>query len=158
GSCGVQDGGRVTMTIPDDWPLPSNALGTAGYTSSSLARPALAGRTITVTVTGSGLAPGQKLTISYALASAPANPRTATFKLSEQSGRSGTLTPISPAKVTVTRPGTMIVRPARVRAAQRAALVFTYTAGGAGLAPSGEVTLRVPRGWPRPSAAHRSAG
>jgi hypothetical protein len=159
GSCGVPNGGEVTMTIPDDWPRPSNGHGTAGYTSSSLfGPPALAGRTVTVTVTGGRLAPGQPLTISYAAARAPATPRADMFKFSEQSSGSGTLAAIGPVTVNVARPGTMIVRPARVRAAQRTALVFTYTAGGAGLAPSGEVTLRVPRGWARPSTAHGRAG
>jgi len=162
GSCGVQDGGQVTVTIPNDWPSPSATPGTAAYTSSSLfGPPALVGRTVTVTVTGSGLAPGQALTIRYASARAPAAARTDTFTFSERSSGVGTLTAIAPGTVSVTPPdgvGTMIVQPARVSAAQHAVLVFTYTAATAGLAPSGEVTLAVPHGWARPSRARGRAG
>src|SRR5262249_22238281 len=113
---------------------------------------------------GGGIAPGHVLRIWYASARAPATARTDEFTFSERSSRSGTLTAIRPATVKVsTRPppdgvGTMTVRPARVMAAQRATLVFTYTAAKAGLEPSGEVTLRVPRGWARPVKAHGRAG
>ena len=52
----------------------------------------------------------------------------------------------------------MTVTPVQVTAGRPSTLRFTYTAGAAGLSPSGEVTVAVPGGWTAPSPARRQAG
>ena len=52
----------------------------------------------------------------------------------------------------------MTVTPVQVTAGRRSTLRFTYTAGAAGLSPSGEVTVAVPGGWTVPSAGPGQAG
>jgi hypothetical protein len=52
----------------------------------------------------------------------------------------------------------MTVTPVQVTAARPSTLRFTYTAGAAGLSPSGEVTVVVPAGWTAPSPAPGQAG
>ena len=56
------------------------------------------------------------------------------------------------------RTGTMTVSPVTVTASRPGTLTFTYRAPAHGLAPSGEVTLLVPRGWTPPSPAPGTAG
>lgn len=176
GSCGVQDGGQVRVTIPDDWPSPSPSPGTPGCASPSpFGAPVLHGRTVTVTVADGGIAPGHAGMITCAWATAAPTVGPDLFRASEKSAPSGTLTAINSVTVSVTPatsppdgnggsvspsplPGTMIVRPELLTAGHRARLIFTYTAPGAGLAASGAVALAVPPGWARPQMTSGKAG
>jgi hypothetical protein len=54
--------------------------------------------------------------------------------------------------------GIMTVTPTQVTAARPSTLRFTYTAGRAGLARSGEVTVQVPPGWTAPSQRRGQGG
>jgi hypothetical protein len=184
GVCGVQDG-VVTVEVPPGWTPPSATAGTAGYATSSLGPQSLAVSGATITVRAVTLAPGQALTITYGAATAPGSATTSTFTSSEQSTDAGTLTPLpssppvvvqpSPSPSVTTSPsspatgtggpgpghtpaGTMTVSPGTVVSSHPGTLIFTYGAGAAGLAPSGEVTLTVPPGWTPPSRAPGTAG
>jgi hypothetical protein len=103
---GLSPSGAVTVQIPAGWTVPSLRPGQAGYASSSRGRLSVSGRLIIVA--GTAMHSGQKLTITYAHATAPSSAGVSTFVTSQrQDGTSGldTLT-VSPA-VTVA-----LIRPA----------------------------------------------
>ena len=153
GGCGLGPDGTVGVTVPGGW-TPSG----------------------TVMVPAANLPPGTSVSFSYGPAQASsAGP--ATF-VAWQSGAGGPqqelvsspVVTVTPAGVIVTPPpppppppppggaGTMTVTPMQVTAVRPSTLRFTYTAGAAGLSPSGEVTVVVPAGWTAPSPARRQAG
>ena len=152
GSCGLGSDGMVGVTVPGGW-TPAG----------------------TVMVPAANLAPGTPVSFSYGPAQASsAGP--ATF-VAWQSGTGGPqqdlvsspVVTVTPAGVVVTPPppppppppggaGTMTVTPMQVTAARPSTLRFTYTAGTAGLSPSGEVTVVVPAGWTSPSPTRGQAG
>ena len=153
GSCGLGPDGMVGVTVPGGW--------------------APAG---TVMVPAANLAPGTAVSFSYGPAQASSAGQ-ATF-VAWQSGAGGPqqdlvsspVVTVTPAGVVVTPPpppppppppggaGTMTVTPVQVTAGRPSTLRFTYTAGAAGLSPSGEVTVAVPAGWTAPSPAPGQAG
>jgi hypothetical protein len=153
GSCGLGPDGMVGVTVPGGW-TPAG----------------------TVMVPAANLAPGTPVSFSYGPAQASSAGQ-ATF-VAWQSGAGGPqqdlvsspVVTVTPAGVIVTPPpppppppppggpGTMTVTPVQVTAARPSTLRFTYTAGAAGLSPSGEVTVVVPAGWTAPSPAPGQAG
>jgi hypothetical protein len=186
GSCGVQSGGVITLTVPDGWTPPTTASGQDGFTTSAGGGPPAVSSPMTITVPVGNLGPDGTVSIDYDMARVPGSPGEYVFNAAEQSGADGTLTALaaSPA-VMVTAPpppphpggagqgtvtlaprppvhrggaGQMTVRPAQVAASGSSTLTFSYIAPEAGLSPSGQVTVRVPAGWTAPSRRPGQAG
>jgi hypothetical protein len=185
GSCGMEAGGMITLTVPDGWTPPTTASGQGGFTTSAGGGPPTISSPLTITVPVGTLGPDGAVSIDYDLARAPRDPGEYVFDAAEQSGTGGILTALaaSPAVrvtvpsgpqggglVTVTSPppsrpavhrgstGQMTVRPGRVAASGRSTLTFSYTAPDAGLSPSGTVTVQIPAGWTAPSLRPGQAG
>jgi hypothetical protein len=183
GSCGMEAGGMITLTVPDGWTPPTTASGQGGFTTSAGAGPPTISSPMTITVPVGTLGPDGAVSIDYDRARVPRDPGEYVFNAAEQSGTSGILTALaaSPAvrvtapsvlqggagQATVTSPppavhrgstGQMTVRPGRVAASGRSTLTFSYTAPDAGLSPSGAVTVQIPAGWTVPSPRPGQAG
>ncbi len=180
GSCGVQAGGVVTLTVPDGWTPPDTVPGTSGFAVWAGGAVSVSAQ-MTIVVPVGTLRPGEKISFDYDMAKAPGSPGGYTFAATEQSGTGGSLQPlaaspaitVTPAVVTSSSPssggvtsssstsggaGAMTVTPAQVTAARQSTLRFTYTAPKTGLSPSGEVTVHVPAGWAAPSRTPGQAG
>ena len=180
GSCGVQAGGVVTLTVPGGWTPPDTVPGTPGFAvwaggAVSVSAP------MTIVVPVGTLLPGEKISFDYEMAKAPGSPGGYTFAATEESGAGGSLQPLAASPAITVRPpvvtgsspssgggtssssasggaGTMTVAPAQVTAARQSTLRFTYTAPETGLSPAGEVTVHVPAGWAAPSRTPGRAG
>jgi hypothetical protein len=97
GSCGVEAGGEVAVTVPDDWPLP--VPGSVIWSGSPA--PQVSGSMITVLVGSVG--PGASVVFYYDMARAPASAGGYTFDASEESSRTGSLQALATSpQVTVT--------------------------------------------------------
>jgi hypothetical protein len=187
GSCGMEAGGMITLTVPSGWTPPTTASGQSGFTTSAGGGPPVISSPMTITVPVGTLGPNGAVSIDYDLARVPRDAGEYVFNAAEQSGTGGILTALaaSPAvrvtapsvpqggagRVTVTSPpppsrpavhrrstGQMTVRPGRVAASGRSTLTFSYTAAEAGLSPSGAVTVQIPAGWTAPSLRPGQAG
>jgi predicted DNA-binding WGR domain protein len=89
GANGLAPSGKVTLTVPPGWTRPSQAPGSAGYTTSRPGAPSIHGRRITVT--GVTLDPGQALIITYRAAAAPGAAGTFVFPAFERVAAAGPL-------------------------------------------------------------------
>jgi hypothetical protein len=97
GSCGVEAGGEVAVTVPDGWPLP--VPGSVIWSGSPA--PQVSGSMITVLVGSVG--PGASVVFYYDAARAPASAGEYTFDASEESRRAGSLQALATSpQVTVT--------------------------------------------------------
>jgi hypothetical protein len=171
----LQNGALVTLTVPAGWSAPSATLTDAGYSVVSVDGAAAVtidipvSRTITVTVAG-GLAVGHTIVITYGSttgggpgAVAPSAVGATTWVTQENSWGGGTLTNLASSPSinvtpgdglgTMTTPTTTLVHSSTGNT-----IVFTYTAGSAGMAVGAKITLTVPTGWSAPSTTSSAAG
>jgi hypothetical protein len=97
GSCGVQAGGEVAVTVPGDWPPP--APGSVIWSGSPA--PQVSGSMITVLVGSVG--PGASVVFHYDMARAPVSSGGYTFDAMEESSAAGSLQALAASpQVTVT--------------------------------------------------------
>ena len=104
GSCGVQPGGVVTLTVPGGWTPPDTVPGTPGFAvwaggAVSVSAP------MTIVVPVGTLLPVEKISFDYEMAKAPGSPGGYTFAATEESGAGGSLQPLAASSaITVTPP------------------------------------------------------
>jgi hypothetical protein len=150
---GGTSGGRLTLVVPSGWTAPQTTHATgAGYVSTSAGSVAASGRTITVS--GLALSTGQKVTVTYAKATASSTVGAETWVATERSVAAGTSTPLvsSPRLVVYGKDGAGAATPSPKSVVHKTTgktLAFTFTAGSGGM-NAGAVTLVVPSGWSAP--------
>ena len=150
---GGTSGGRLTLVVPSGWTAPQRTHATgAGYVATSAGTVAVSGHTITVS--GLTMSTGQKVTLTYAKATAPSTVGAETWTATERSVAAGTSTPLasSPHLVVYGKDGAGAATPSPSSVVHKTTgktLAFTFTVGSGGM-NDGAVTLVVPSGWSAP--------